>query len=326
MDERFDDRLVRIVQADVFAHQGDGYLALGILVAGKEVFPLVQIEGIGARKIQVFQYHTVQMLRLHQDRHIIDGLGIDGLHHGFLADIAEQGQFCLHLVRQGMFRATNQHVGLHTGLHQRLDGVLHRFGLQFAGGSQVRHQSEVDDDGIVRTQIPLELTDGLDVRQGFDVADRTAYLGNDDIVFTCITEYLDTLFDLVGDVRDYLHGLAQKLTAALLFDDRKVNAAGGYVVGLGGFHIEKTLVMPQVEIRFRSVGSHVAFAMFVRVERTGIHIDIGIEFLDGYFVPSGLKKTSQRGRNDAFPQRGSHPSGDENVFCFKRHGMILQKM
>jgi hypothetical protein len=41
---------------------------------------------------------------------------------------------------------------------------------------------------------------------------------------------MDALLDLVGDVRDHLHGAAEVLAAALLVEDRLVHLAGGDVV------------------------------------------------------------------------------------------------
>ena len=40
----------------------------------------------------------------------------------------------------------------------------------------------------------------------------------------------DVRLDLVGDVRNHLHRLAEVLAAPLLLDDRVVDAAGGEVV------------------------------------------------------------------------------------------------
>jgi hypothetical protein len=43
---------------------------------------------------------------------------------------------------------------------------------------------------------------------------------------------LDELLDLVGDVRDDLHGLAQIVAAALFLQHGLVDLAGGEIVGL----------------------------------------------------------------------------------------------
>jgi hypothetical protein len=42
---------------------------------------------------------------------------------------------------------------------------------------------------------------------------------------------LDVFLDLVGDVRDDLHGLAQVVAAAFLLEHALVDLAGGEVVG-----------------------------------------------------------------------------------------------
>ena len=68
-----------------------------------------------------------------------------------------------------------------------------------------------------------------------------------------IGELANAAFDLVGDVRDHLHGFAEIIAAALPIDDGFVNLAAGEVVVPRKHGIGETLVMPQVEIGLRAV-------------------------------------------------------------------------
>ena len=47
--------------------------------------------------------------------------------------------------------------------------------------------------------------------------------------------------------------------------------------------------MPQIQICFCAVFSNIAFAMFIRVKRARINIDVRIKLLDGYSVSASLK-------------------------------------
>src|SRR5918996_1573807 len=66
-------------------------------------------------------------------------------------------------------------------------------------------------------------------RQRLDVADRAADLGDDDVDVVGLGDQADAVLDLVGDVRDDLHGAAEVVAAALLADDRVVDRARGHV-------------------------------------------------------------------------------------------------
>jgi hypothetical protein len=59
----------------------------------------------------------------------------------------------------------------------------------------------------------------------------------------------DALLDLVGDVRDDLDRPAEVVAAALLGDDRLVDAPGGDVAELGQVLVDEPLVVAQVEVR-----------------------------------------------------------------------------
>ena len=88
------------------------------------------------------------------------------------------------------------------------------------------------DQRVVRSQFVAELPDGFDVRQRFDVADRAADLGDDNVIYFLGAQQLDSPFDFVGDVRDDLHGLAEEFAAPFFVDNALVDASGGDVVGL----------------------------------------------------------------------------------------------
>jgi len=69
-----------------------------------------------------------------------------------------------------------KHVGLDADRAQLLHGVLRGLGLDLLRGAEVRHQRQVDVQGVVAAELDTELADGLEERQRLDVADRAADL------------------------------------------------------------------------------------------------------------------------------------------------------
>ena len=85
--------------------------------------------------------------------------------------------------------------------------------------------------------------------------------------------------DLVGDVRNHLHGLAQELAAPLLVDHRQVDLAGGVVRVARQRAVGEPLVVAQVEVGLAAVVQHVDFAVLVGAHRAGIDVDVRVELL-----------------------------------------------
>ena len=81
-------------------------------------------------------------------------------------------------------------------------------------------------------------------------------------------------------MRDYLYGAAQVRPLALLGYHRVVDLAGGDIVGLGSVHAEEALVVSEVEVGLGTVLRDIALAVLVRIQRTGVDVDIGVELLD----------------------------------------------
>ncbi len=127
-----------------------------------------------------------------------------------------------------MLGAANEDVGLNTDLPQLADRMLRGLGLELLGRLQVGHQREVDVEAVLLADIEGELANGLEERQALDVAHRAADLGDHDVdpLVAVFAQLGDDALDLVGDVRNHLHGLAQKLAAPLLVDHRQVDLPG----------------------------------------------------------------------------------------------------
>ena len=84
---------------------------------------------------------------------------------------------------------------------------------------------------LPRAHLQAHLAHRLEERQRLDVADRAADLDDRDVdLVPSAGAAPDELLDLVGDVRDHLHGLAEVVAAALLLEHALVDLAGGEVV------------------------------------------------------------------------------------------------
>ncbi len=71
--------------------------------------------------------------------------------------------------------------------------------------------------------------------------------------------------------------------------------------------------MPQVKISFGAVIGYKTLPVFIRIERSGIDVDIRIKFLDSGPVSPGLQQFCQRRSNNAFPQGRRYTARYKNI-------------
>ena len=215
----------------------------------------------------------------------------------------------------GAVGADEKDVGRDADGAQFLDRVLRRLGLQLAGGRDVGHQRQVHVDGVVARQVVAELADRLEERHRLDVADRAADLAEHEVEVVVAVE--DEILDLVGDVRNDLHGRAEIVAAPLALDDVLVDAAGGDVVGLVGRAVGEALVVAEVEVGLRPVVGDEHLAVLIRAHRARIDVEIGVEFLYPRAVAARLQQRSESRCRNAFAKGRNHAAGDEYI---SRHG------
>ncbi len=178
------------------------------------------------------------------------------------------------------------------------------------------HERQVDVERVLAPDVLPELTNRFHERQALDVADRAADLDEQHV--HALGRRADAVLDLVGDVRDDLHGAAEVLAAAFLLDDRQVDFAGGPVVVAGRHHAGEPLVVPEVEVRFRAVVGHVDLAVLVGAHRARIHIYIGVEFLEGDLVAMPFEEASDGRGRQSLAERRDDAACHEDVFHWPR--------
>ena len=92
---------------------------------------------------------------------------------------------------------------------------------------------------------------------------------------------MDAALDLVGDVRDDLHGLAEVVAAAFGGEHRLVDRARRRVRASQQVLVDEALVVTEVEVGLPAVVGHEDLAVLVRVHRAGIDVDVRVELLEG---------------------------------------------
>ena len=111
-------------------------------------------------------------------------------------------------------------------------------------------------------------------------ADGSADLGDDDVRLRIVLRLqTHAALDLVRDVRDDLHRVAQVLAATLALDDARVDLPGRHVRCLREVHIEEALVMSDVEVSLSAVVGHEDLAVLERVHGSRINVEVRIELL-----------------------------------------------
>src|SRR3990167_9517961 len=175
----------------------------------------------------------------------------------------------------------------------------------------------MDVDRVAAADLIAQLADGLEERQTLDVAHRAADLHDDDVHVQPLELAYGGL-DGIRDVRDDLHGAAEIVAAALLLDDRVVDAPCGDVVVLRHRLSGEALVVPQIEIGFRAVVRHIHFAVLVGAHGARVHIDVRIKLLERHPQAAGLQQQPDGGAGDALAETRHDPAGHKNVFLGHR--------
>lgn len=84
------------------------------------------------------------------------------------------------------------------------------------------------------------------------------------------------------------------VAASLFVDDALVYSAGGNIVCSRGANICKALIVAQVQVGFMPVDGHITFPVLVRVQSTGVDVDIRVKFLNCNTVSAGFQNSCER--------------------------------
>ena len=286
------------MQLRILSHQRDCHLVHRVIHVVDHLHPLPQIR-LRAGKLQAVAHRLREMLVLHHQRNLIDGVGIEILQHVGTRHVAEQGNLVLQLLRHLIFGAADNDVRPDTHAlqltHRRLRGLC----LHFAGTVKIRDQRDMNHARVIRADLLHELTDRLIEGLGFDVADRAAHLDDGDPFLLLARRAVEPTLDLVRDMWNHLNRAAAVIAVALLVQNRPVHLSAGDIGIMVQALVDEALIMSEVQIRLRAVVRDKHLAVLNRVHRAGIHIQIGIELLHRDAVAARLQQTPERGRCDA---------------------------
>ena len=251
----------------------------GVLHAIEHPGPAAQVARSGF-ELQQPHHDFVHAFAGEYDGDFVDRGDIARRHHRARVHVAEQRDLVLHVRPDGSFAAAQQDIRLDTDGAQLLHAVLGGLGLQLLRGGDPGHQGHVHEDAIVPALLVAHLADGLQERQGLDVADGAADFDDDHIDVG--GDLAHGGLDLVGDVRNDLDGLAEIIAAALAGDDLLVDAAGGQIIRLGELGVGEALVVPQIQVGLGAIVGDEDLAVLEGAHGAGVHVEVRIEFLQGH--------------------------------------------
>ena len=214
--QRLGHRQVGVRQVDVLADDRDPHRLGRVVHPVQQLTPHRPVDVVEAQ-VQPAHHVGVQALAVQHPRDVVDRRRVRGGDHRLGVDVAHQRDLALERLGDLPVGAADQRVGLDADVAQRGDRVLGRLGLELAGRRQVRHQRDVQEEDVVPADLVPDLPGRLQERQRLDVADRPADLGDHHVrrfpVGIGVGHRPDPVLDLVGDVRDDLHGVAQVFAA-----------------------------------------------------------------------------------------------------------------
>ena len=170
----------------------------------------------------------------------------------------------------------------------------------------------MDVADVVPADVAAELPYRLQERHDLDVTDGPADLHDDDVdVF--FGEPRHAFFDLVGDVRDHLHRLAEVVAPSLLGDDGRIDEAGRGVRVAVQVLVDEPLVVAEIEVRLSAVLGHEDLTVLERVHRARVHVYVRVELDHRDPQAPAFEQSAERRRGQALAERGGDTTGDENV-------------
>ena len=307
--QRFRQRFVRFGEVDILADHRDVHRVFRVLQRRDEAVPRRQVR---RRRVEheLLADDRVEALGVQRRRNLVDRIGVGRRDDGLRGHVGEQRDLAPVAVLQRPVDAAQDDVGLNADLAQLLDRVLRRLGLHLARGGDVRHEREMDVADVFAAERDAHLPDCFEKRQRLDVADRAADFDHGDLGIAGAID--DPRLDFVGDVRDHLHGAAEVVAASLLADHALVDLAGREVVALAHLHVDKALVVAEIEVGLGAVLGDEHLAVLERTHRSRIDVDVRVELEIGDADVAGGQYCGQRRGGDALPQRGDDAAGHED--------------
>ena len=149
----------------------------------------------------------------------------------------------------------------------------------------------------------------------FDIAYRAAYLRHNYVGVTLLAYAVDEFLYFVGNMRNYLYGLAEIISATLFVEHVPVYLTGSKVGILIELDIYESFVVSEVEVGFRAILRNVHFTVFVRTHCTGVHVDIRVKLLSHNLKSSCLEQSAKARHCNTFTQARYYTACNKYVLC-----------
>ena len=228
---------------------------VGVLAGDDGVPAVVRFSGRKLKKRQENVCHSL-LFQFHGNKvGIRSGCGTDdsGDIH-----ITEGGDLALGGKRDRQGASADDQISFETEFTQCFHGVLRRFRLEVTH-RVCRKKGYVNKNKIAVAVLPVHLTDRLKERHTFNITDRSSYLDNTDLrvvavlVGPAFCGMFDSVFDLVGDVRNNLNGRSKIIAVALFLNNRGVDLSGGQIVIPGKLDVKEPLIVSQIKVSLTAV-------------------------------------------------------------------------
>ena len=289
-------------------------VALDRLDLVDEDLPLGEI-GVDVAELEDLADDVVEALLVEDERDLVEVAGVGRVDDGVDRHVAEVGDLALQPVGERLLAAHTMASGWMPRLRSSVTECC--VGLVFCSADDHGRERDVHVADVVAADVEAELPDGLEEREDLDVADRAADLGDDDVDVVA-GQARDAALDLVGDVRDDLHGLAEVVAAALGGQHRRVDRAGGGVGVAGEVLVDEPLVVAEVEVGLAAVVGDEHLAVLERVHRARVDVDVRVELLHRDPQAAGLQQPPERRGGDALAEGRGHAPRDEDVLGHRK--------
>ena len=316
MLDRLRHRQIGVVQVNVLTDEGNLEPVLRGMNALQQFLPFLPVH-VAEGQSESLDKVGVEALAMQCQRHVVDRRHVGTLDNRVAVNVAHECNLRLDPFGQRAIGAQHQRVRRDANRPQRTDGVLRRLRLELTGCRQERNERHVHKGDVRASEVVAHLTGCLEEGLRFDVTNRAANFGDDDVGAIAVLVGLRLaphhILNLVSNMRNNLNGIAQILAAAFLSDNRGVHLACRRICSARQVHIQEAFVVADIEIGFRAILRHENLAVLEGIHRAGIDIDVGIELLHDHMQSPGAKQPTQAGGGQALAQRGHNATRDKNM-------------
>ena len=311
--EGFPHGQVGIVQSHIFSYNGDPGMPAGMMDPLYHFLPGGQA-GHFSGQPQFPADHGIQTVPMQHQRCLIETVHGVVFDDAVLFHVAEQGDFIFDALFQRTVHPGHDQIRMNAQGLQFLDGMLGGLGFVFIGSAQPGYQGHMDEETVLMSLLKGDLADGFDEWLSFNISDRAADFCDQDVGAGILGAHVYEMLDLICYVGNHLHCLSQIFPFALPVQYIPVDSAAGQVRVAGQVFIRETLIMAQIQVRFRPVVCDKDFAVLKRAHGTGIHIHIGVQLLGGYAQAAHFEQPPQRSGCDPFAKSRNNTSCNKNIF------------